>query len=105
MPFSLPFGPSTSSGQAGSRRTAARRFPFYLYFVSSLCERRNEIQKEDKVPLRKTTPVRPRNSCYTEITSPPRITNVTRSSARISTNGSPSITRRSASLPGSIVPS
>src|SRR5687768_2147326 len=28
---------------------------FHLYFVFSLCERKNEIQKEDKVPLRIST--------------------------------------------------
>jgi hypothetical protein len=30
---------------------AAWYFPFYLFFVFSLCERKNEKQKEDKVPL------------------------------------------------------
>jgi hypothetical protein len=32
---------------------AAWYFYFYLYFVFALAERKNEIQKEEKVPLRK----------------------------------------------------
>ena len=36
--------------------------PFNLYFVFSLAERKNKIQKEDYVPLRKTKPVRTRKS-------------------------------------------
>src|SRR6266508_5437321 len=37
--------------------------PFYLCFVFALAERKNETQKEDKVPLRKITSEPPRTSC------------------------------------------
>jgi len=36
----------------------------YLYFVFALAERKNEIQMEDKVPLRKSTSEPPRKSYH-----------------------------------------
>src|SRR5215207_1303137 len=39
----------------GSSPAAVRCFPLYLYFVFALAERKNEIQKEGKAPLRMTT--------------------------------------------------
>jgi hypothetical protein len=36
----------------------------YLCFIFALCERKNETQKEDEVPLREITPGPPRNSYY-----------------------------------------
>src|SRR6266545_5263476 len=51
-PFDTPFDRLRgASGRAGSGRTAAWDFPVHLLFVFSLCERKNEQQKEAKVPL------------------------------------------------------
>ncbi len=41
--------------------------PLYLCFVFALCERKNETQKEDKVPLRKMTSEPPRKPCKSQM--------------------------------------
>ena len=42
---------------------AAMYFPLYLYVVFSLAERKNDIQKEEKVPLRTRIARAPRKLC------------------------------------------
>jgi hypothetical protein len=41
----------TRSRSNAALPAAARYFPFHLLFVISMAERKNEQQKEDKVPL------------------------------------------------------
>src|SRR6266508_318381 len=62
-PFACPLRQAQDVASTGSGEPAARYLLFCLYFVFSLCERKNEIQKEDRVPLRKITSGLQRTSC------------------------------------------